>query len=370
MATIGFEYRKIDSGIVIEKYLSADSIIDVPPKINGLPVVEISAEAFVGCMGLKKIFLPDSLKSIDEQTFFGCASLTEIHWRDMLIKIGNEDFKIRAGTPNEIYLPRVPIHFGNASDDKKISPPDKLDDAQKNSLPPDDDSPTTNDEKIPPTPVDQFEIRKTDWGTVIEKYVGEDSVVVIPNEIAALPVKRIDVSAFNGCKDLTEIHFPDGLQSIAEWAFAFCKGLTEIHFPKNLHTIGWAAFNSCANLKKIRFPNALESIGDGAFYRCTALAEIHFPRSLKSIGEKAFAGCTGLTEIYFPCNLESIGERIFAGCTDLTEIHLPAALKTLDERAFSGCTGLKNIYVPKNIYDHIKNRLRRSLPEDCQIHYV
>ena len=155
MATFGFEYRKKNSGVVLEKYLGSDSIVDVPSKISGLPVVEMEAGTFGECTNLRKIFLPDSLKSINELAFAGCTSLTEIHWRDTLIKIGGHEFKICAGTPTEINLPRFLIHLGDSAEDTANLPTaDDFDDT---------DSETTVVEKIFSLTTDDFD--DTDYET-------------------------------------------------------------------------------------------------------------------------------------------------------------------------------------------------------------
>ena len=358
MATFGFEYRKKNSGIVLEKYLGSDSIVDVPPKISGLPVVEMEAGTFGECTNLRKIFLPDSLKSIDERTFFGCASLTEIHWRDTLIKIGGHEFKISAGTPTEINLPRFLIHLGGSAEDTANLPTvddfddtdseitdtekilslttDDFDDtdyettgAEKISSPTTDDfddnaSETTAAEKFRTTPAEYFKYSKNNWGIVIEKYIGEDPIVVIPNEIEDLPVLVIGNGAFQNRKALKAVHLPETLQTINDWAFGYCSGLTEI-----------------------RLPDELKYIGGAAFWYCTGLTEVHFPAYLQVIGWWAFEGCANLTDVYFPVALQKIGAK-----------------------AFATCMSLENFHVPRNLPESVKNQIREVLPEGCGINYV
>ena len=51
---------------------------------------EIGEEAFSGCVGLKKITIPETVKTIYKDAFNGCTSLTEvtIEGQDVVLKDG------------------------------------------------------------------------------------------------------------------------------------------------------------------------------------------------------------------------------------------------------------------------------------------
>lgn len=55
-------------------------------------VKEIEADAFCGCIGLKKVKLGDTLTSLNERVFFGCEGLTEIEIPSGVKTISDECF--------------------------------------------------------------------------------------------------------------------------------------------------------------------------------------------------------------------------------------------------------------------------------------
>jgi len=70
----------------------------IPNYIKGKQVISLWSHdfqngVFKGCINLKEIHLPDSLKSIGGYVFEGCSSLVEIHLPDSLKSIGRYAFK-------------------------------------------------------------------------------------------------------------------------------------------------------------------------------------------------------------------------------------------------------------------------------------
>lgn len=58
-------------------------------------------------------------------------------------------------------------------------------------------------------------------------------------------VKIICDSAFQDCKHIRGINFPQYLEVIEECAFKDCSGLTEISIPALVSAIGKSAFKCC-----------------------------------------------------------------------------------------------------------------------------
>jgi hypothetical protein len=61
--------------------------------------------------------------------------------------------------------------------------------------------------------------------------------------------------------------------------------------------IGEGAFQGCRSLISVTFPDVLTTIGTQAFANCTGLSGLTLPASLTEIGIQAFFGCTGLTSV-------------------------------------------------------------------------
>jgi hypothetical protein len=143
-------------------------------------------------------------------------------------------------------------------------------------------------------------------------------------------VTSIGVAAFQGCKGLTSISLPEGVETIGEHAFYNCDGLTSITIPEGVETIGENAFQNCSGLTSIVVEegNSVYDSREG----CNALIETEtntlligcnnsvIPNSVESIGEMAFSYCTGLTSVTIPNSVKSIGTWAFEGCTNLSNI--------------------------------------------------
>ncbi|EJK63106.1 hypothetical protein THAOC_16257 [Thalassiosira oceanica] len=57
-------------------------------------------------------------------------------------------------------------------------------------------------------------------------------------------------NAFQGCLNLTEVHFNDGMQIIGPGAFCDCKALRSVAVPATVSDIGNSAFKNCTELAK------------------------------------------------------------------------------------------------------------------------
>ena len=59
-----FEYEKIENGISIIKYTGDETVINIPDKIDGLPVISIGSKAFAENHHITSITIPDSVANI------------------------------------------------------------------------------------------------------------------------------------------------------------------------------------------------------------------------------------------------------------------------------------------------------------------
>jgi hypothetical protein len=108
----------------------------------------------------------------------------------------------------------------------------------------------------------------------IVKYTGNDKELVIPSEIDNLPVLHIGKNAFERCKSLTVVTFPENLESIQDFAFRYCIYMHTIRLPKNLIYIGKEAFYSCG-LTSLYLPDSIQYIGNRAFFFCSSLHQVN-----------------------------------------------------------------------------------------------
>ena len=187
-------------------------------------------------------------------------------------------------------------------------------------------------------------------------YWGSVTSVTLPST-----VKYIGYYAF-GSSSIAEINMPEGLDSIADYAFYGCKSLAKVVLPEGLKEMGpknGSVFGTCYKLSEITFPSTLNYICKSAFYNCKALKSVVIPEGVKEIRRVAFNTCGALESVTLPESLEELGDGAFGDCKVLKEINgslknvksigeecffncpittfaIPDALETIGARAFSG----------------------------------
>jgi hypothetical protein len=71
----------VRGGVVITKYKGSKSVVNIPPRIQNLPVTSIGNFAFYYCTGLNRVTIPNSVTRIGDWAFYGCTSLTSINYQ-------------------------------------------------------------------------------------------------------------------------------------------------------------------------------------------------------------------------------------------------------------------------------------------------
>lgn len=140
--------------------------------------------------------------------------------------------------------------------------------------------------------------QKRNGGISINKYIGNSSKVVIPNEIDGKPVTEIGMDAFRNNQKLKTVVFPDSLKSINSHAFQDCASLESLVIPPGLTQISDYAFLRCKNLTSLKLPDSIKEIDRWAFLRCEKLEEVYLPDSLRFLGVGAFFACYALKRVY------------------------------------------------------------------------
>ena len=72
----------------------------------------------------------------------------------------------------------------------------------------------------------------------IYEYYGEETNLVIPNQIDGYNVSEIYDEAFYGCYDLESVVVPEGVTYIGASAFEDCSNLASITLPDGILSIG------------------------------------------------------------------------------------------------------------------------------------
>ena len=205
----------------------------------------------------------------------------------------------------------------------------------------------------------------------IDKYLGIEDILVMPDTIDGFQVSVINDNAFYGAnvkqvtlpcylrkigKDafaesaLEGINCPDTLNTIGDGAFCL-SCLHSIVIPESVSEIGDAAFASCYDLCNIEILAELEVLPEACFSEDTSLTNIILPDGIIEIGDNCFTDCYQLQEIILPETLKTIGHDAFSHCRSLVELELPYGCQTIGDACFIGCTNLKTVHIPSTLVD-------------------
>lgn len=222
---------------------------------------------------------------------------------------------------------------------------------------------TTTTEPAPEaSPAEDFETEENDVGVTITKYKGNDDNVIIPAEINGKPVTEIaeqyNVGAFSG-KSIKSVVIPEGVTTINSNAFNSCKNLTDIEFPESLAEItmvwrSWSSgeaeipFDGTPWLEAKRAENPLVIVNNMLIDGQTCSRDVEIPDGVTKICGGVFSGCTTITSVTIPNGVEKIDAAAFYGCERLTDIVLPDSVSFIGDWAFDKCTALENVTFPNN----------------------
>ena len=258
-----FNYALYDNGsAVIVEHTGSETEIVIPDLIGGYPVVAIGAGAFYENKSATSVKMGKNVEVVGASAFNGCMMLANVEFSDKVWSIYPDAFT------------DTPWLASKAKDEFVIV-----------------------------------------GDSVLLKYNGTDSTVVIPNTVKHLS------AAFIGNDNIKDVTIPDSVYTIGcaafssstlsraelgnnviligDSAFAYCYELHYINMPESVKTIEPYAFVSCSGLKYLKLGKNVETIGDYAFYRASQFSYIYMPKSVKSIGNFAFEDCGYLSYVYY-----------------------------------------------------------------------
>ncbi|MEA4822040.1 MAG: leucine-rich repeat protein [Erysipelotrichales bacterium] len=364
---------------IITSVVLPDGLIEIPKsafegciKLTNVTipntVEKISSGAFSKCTALKSISLPDSITVMDYSAFNSCTSLTEVTLPSGLKRLEPYTFaacyKLEKITLNEGLEVIANNVFGETAL-AEITIPNSVIRIHAVGL-----AGMKNLTAIKIPTKNSGEISDAPWGSnatvywkdsnigsdwvfdvksgIIQKYVGTDTDVTIPEKITVdgveYDVKGLGIYAFRRNTTITSVTIPDIITEIPKQTFEGCTNLTTVNFPSTLTMIGNAAFKDCPKLTNVELPKGLKHIDDAAFMNCTSITSIEFPENILRLGHSSFQN-TGLVEVTIPNSVIALTHDLFNGCKNLEMAILPNALISVGARMFENTPKLKSIHV-------------------------
>lgn len=298
-------------GRCLIRFLTNLKHVEIPEGIESL-----ANSCFFDKRGILTVTFPKSLKKIGSRAFRNCINLEEVRFEGKQVQIQDDAFKNCTALKLVKTWDKKEYFFSGISQLRGKDIPEMVQTIQKQVI-------------------GNFRIS----GTMLLKYLGEESRVVIPEEIT-----RIAQEAFAGKEMIDRVILPESLEEIGAEAFRDCLLLQTIEFPNKLSRIGKGAFENCVKLIRVHLPDKIKKIEDRVFCRCRVLKEVSFSEGFEEIGESAFYGCDAIKKIQFPESLLYIGEMAFYQCKNLKEVRLPAKTEYIKSLAFAK-SGVQKVWI-------------------------
>ncbi len=302
---------------------------------------------FMGTTSLEEVVLPESLKTIDQNTFKDCSSLKKLS----VGKSGGENVLDTVETINA-------GAFNGCSSLETLTLKNvaKIDSSDTNRT----FGGCMSLKKVSVTGVTTTDnTGKTTLSTTIGTSAFKDNKAL--KEINLDTIKTVSQEAFRGCGVADDGTDPatltlNNVNAIGALAFYGC-GFKAVQIPRQLTSVATGKINGVeygpfagGKLEIVSFGTLINTIPDNLCMNTTSLQKIELQSvkaSLRTIGKNAFKGCTSVEEVTIPKGILTVSNSAFEGCSGLTDVTIAA--KTINAKAFAECKNLKAVKMEEGV---------------------
>ncbi len=352
-----FEFSDTEGGVIIDKYIGSVDIVVIPEIIEGKSVVSLSETSFSDST-VRAVYVPDSVKVIKKGAFEGTKNISTL--RIPFIGDGEGDNNGGVIFGSDDYVSnglKIPgslkmLIIGEGEREVYSNSLSYFKSLEAVILP-------DSVQKIGQFAFNECRsLVYVDFGgtKLIEEYAFLSCVSLISLEISD-EVSEISLGAFMQCDSVKYMSLPFIGGSIEEnqyigyifgaenraWNGSFVP-LSLSYVNIRCESVPDMSFEGCYNLIEVTFDNGVKSIGERAFSDCKSMQSVIFADSVESIAANAFSNCYTLEKIEFSstCALKSIGMQAFMNCNSLEIVSLPEGISELPAGIFLGCENLKS----------------------------
>ena len=400
------EFSKVDGGYGVTGFKENQStpFLMIPSTVDGIAVVSICENAFRSDDAITSVYIPDSVKSLDNRCFLYAKKLTSVCFLGGNVEIGEEAFgdcerlksivikdgsvsigkwafknsgKVTFGEDTfnhivsigeeaflkssgdlreEIVIPDSVISIG-ARAFAKFYPQRIVIGASLRDIGDDAFGSLKNLREIV---VSKDNPHLEVSGKCLIDKTKNKVVIGLPGAKIPSTVTAIGVAAFQYRTDIEQLTLLPNITEIGERAFANCTNINYLSMSDNLKIIGKEAFKECESLTRVTLGKGITEVSEGAFESCYSLGSVAMTNEVISLGKSAFSGCYSLKKVTFSDTLTTIGENCFRGCMALESVEIPKSVTKMGEGAFANCKSIVSIAIPDGV-----TAIRRMTFERC-----
>ena len=389
------EFSKVDGGYGVTGFKENQStpFLMIPSTVDGIAVVSICENAFRSDDAITSVYIPDSVKSLDNRCFLYAKKLTSVCFLGGNVEIGEEAFGgcgklksivIKDGSVSigkRAFQNSVNVTFGEDTFNHIVSIGEeaflKIPGNSKGEIVISDSVVSVGARAFanfyPQRIVigaslrdigdDAFGYLKNLREIVVSKdnphlevsgkclidKTKNKVVIGLPGAKIPSTVTAIGVAAFQYRTDIEQLTLSPNITEIGERAFANCTNINYLSMSDNLKIIGKEAFKECESLTRVTLGKGITEVSEGAFKNCYSIGSVTMTNEVISLGKSAFRGCYSLKKVTFSDTLTTIGENCFRGCMALESVEIPKSVTKMGEGAFASCISIVSIAIPDGV---------------------
>ena len=293
-AAISFNVNEEGVLTSVEGISEINNEVVIPSRVNNIDVIEIGDEVFANNLFIKKLVIPESVKSLGNKMCYGAKNLEEVV------------------LPNNITV--IPDYaFEKCSSLTNINIPTSL-----------------------------VQIRANAFSqTALKEFIAPESL------------KEIWLYAFKDAKELTKVELKN-VTEIGDMVFENCEKLESIVIPETLEEIGASVFGGCSSIQDIDLPNKPLTLDHNTFYGSAYYEDIsNWENGVLYVDNYLLAinsDFLNVTEYEVKEGTIAIANNAFLNnAKNLTKITLPEGLKLIGEKAFSSLYKLESVNIPSSV---------------------
>ena len=293
-AAISFNVNEEGVLTSVEGISEINNEVVIPSRVNNIDVIEIGDEVFADNLFIKKLVIPESVKSLGNKMCYGAKNLEEVV------------------LPNNITV--IPDYaFENCSSLTNINIPTSL-----------------------------VQIRANAFSqTALKEFIAPESL------------KEIWLYAFKDAKELRNVELKN-VTEIGDMVFENCEKLDSIVIPETLEEIGASVFGGCSSLQDIDLPNKPLALDHNTFYGSAYYEDIsNWENGVLYVDNYLLAinsDFLNVTEYEVKEGTIAIANNAFLNnAKNLTKITLPEGLKLIGEKTFSSLYKLESVNIPSSV---------------------